>query len=180
MLKTLKNCIFFSSFSPYGVHMIRLRKAINDLVIVLILIAIAVPILFLIQTWLSTQVSKLPSAPQATASYSVTYSGGNTIITIKVTNQYTDKNLQLVSIRITYLQSGPPNVQVISGATGSPFSFPAGFSGLQPGGTITPKSDGYIVLAASGSYSVNDVSLTLRDTTTQATFEIKATGGTAV
>jgi hypothetical protein len=58
-----------------------------------------------------------------------------------------------------------------------PFSFPAGFSGLQPGGTIGPKSDGYIVLTASGSYSVNDVSLTLRDTTTQTTFEIKATGG---
>lgn len=156
----------------------RFRKAANELVVVLIMIAIAVPVLFAIQQWLSSQVSKLPSAPQATASYSITYSGGYTLVTIKVTNQYADKSLQLVSIRITYQQSGPPNVQVISGTTGlSPFSFPAGFSGLQPGGTIGPKSDGYIVLTASGSYSVNDVSLTLRDTTTQTTFEIKATGG---
>jgi hypothetical protein len=153
---------------------VRARKAINDLVIVLILIAIAVPVLFAIQTWLSSQVSKLPSVPQASASYSVTYSQNNTILTIKVTNQYADKSLDVVDIRITYISGGSTNVQRLAAAS-APFTLRDPTTG-----ELGPKSDRYYVIAASGAITVIDVSITFRDTTTGATFEIKATGGTAV
>jgi glutamine phosphoribosylpyrophosphate amidotransferase len=137
---------------------------------VLILIAIAVPVLFAIQTWLSSQVSKLPSAPQASASYSVTYSQGNTILTIKVTNQYADKSLDVVDIRITHISGGSTNVQRLAAAS-APFALRDPTS-LNPG-ALGPKSDRYYVIAASGAITVIDVSITFRDTTTGATFEIK-------
>jgi hypothetical protein len=182
MLKTLKNCIFFSSFSPYGVHMIkvRARKAINELVLVLILIAIAVPVLFAIQTWLSSQVSKLPSAPQATASYSVSYSQNNTILTIKVTNQYADKSLNVTGIRITYIPSsgGSPSVQTSLSSSSTPFALRDPTS-LNPS-SLGPKSDRYYVITAAGAITVIDVAIEFRDTTTGAIFEIKSVGGTAV
>ena len=154
-----------------------LRKAINELVLVLILIAIAVPILFAIQTWLSSQVSKLPSVPQASASYSVTYSGGNTILTIKVTNQYADKNLNVTDIRITYISGGSTNVQRLAAAS-SPFALRDPTS-LNPG-ALGPKSERYYVIAAGGAITIADIAVAFRDTTTGAIFEIKAIGGTAV
>jgi hypothetical protein len=157
---------------------VRARKAINELVIVLILIAIAVPILFAIQTWLSSQVSKLPSAPQATASYSVTYSQGNTILTIKVTNQYADKNLDVTGIKITYISGGSISVQTSLTSTSTPFALRDPTT-LNPG-ALGPKSDRYYVIAAAGAITVTDVAITFRDTTTGAIFEIKAIGGTAV
>jgi hypothetical protein len=144
---------------------------------VLILIAIAVPVLFAIQTWLSSQVSKLPSAPQATASYSVSYSQGNTILTIKVTNQYADKSLDVTDIRITYISGTSTDVQRLAAAS-TPFALRDPTS-LNPS-SLNPKSDRYYVIAAAGAITVIDVAITFRDTTTGATFEIKSVGGTAV
>jgi len=63
------------------------RKGISELVIILLILAIAIPAVILLQTWLTNQVSTMPVIDKVRASYQVSYlDTGGTLVYIRITN----------------------------------------------------------------------------------------------
>ena len=63
------------------------KKGISELVIILLILAIAIPAVILLQTWLTNQVSTMPVIDKVRASYQVSYlDTGGTLVTIRITN----------------------------------------------------------------------------------------------
>jgi hypothetical protein len=58
------------------------KKGISELVIILLILAIAIPAVILLQTWLTNQVSTMPVIDKVRASYQVSYlDTGGTLVT---------------------------------------------------------------------------------------------------
>jgi len=63
-----------------------LKKGLNELMVVLVLIAIAIPVAFVIQSWLTGQASKTPELPDLAATASVRKQGTGVFVTLTIVN----------------------------------------------------------------------------------------------
>ncbi|MEZ0290642.1 MAG: hypothetical protein ABWJ42_06095 [Sulfolobales archaeon] len=86
-------------------HRKTLVKGISELVIILLILAIAIPAVILLQSWLNSQVSTLPVIDKVRAYYTTTTtSTGYIIVTLKIAND--DKYpINVTKIKIFYRSS---------------------------------------------------------------------------
>jgi len=144
----------------------RYVKGLSELVVIMIAVAIAIPVMFLLQAWLTGQIAKMPELE----SIAVTYDA-------KPINTDT----MLVSITVTNNGNDPINVEGVSvvytASNGSVIlrNFNSTLSESLPI-TIDPKSSKTLMISISGASKVNGAVITVRSLATNAQKMIKATG----
>ncbi len=144
----------------------RCEKGLSELVVIMIAVAIAIPVMFLLQAWLTGQIAKMPELESVAVTYDAKPINTNTM---------------LVSITITNNGNNPINVEgilvVYTASNGSVMSqnFSSTLSGSLPI-TIDPKSSKTLMISISEASNVNGVVVTVKSLATNAQKMIKATG----
>ncbi|MEM4672202.1 MAG: hypothetical protein QW366_00285 [Sulfolobales archaeon] len=100
---------------------IRIRKGISELVVILLILAIAIPAVILLQSWLNSQISTLPVIEKVRASYDTSYVG-YTLVTLRISNDGSSPaNITKITLVYRNNYNSEPQVDVISGINGSSF-----------------------------------------------------------
>lgn len=134
----------------------RMRKGVSDLIVVLVMAAIAIPVAFAVQSWLQGQASRVSeqtAIPEVTGIVtSKELRGGILTVTIKLKNNG-DSDLQVTNVSI---------VSVDGTITSAQYSTIPSGGKVSPGQTLT-------VVASGGATSPQVVVITLTSDTGRAT-----------
>jgi hypothetical protein len=141
-------------------------KGLSELVVIMIAVAIAIPVMFILQAWLTGQIAKMPELESIAVTYNAKPINTNTIlVSITVTNNGNDPiNVEDVSVVYT-TSNGSVMLQ----------NFNSTLSGSLPI-TIDPKSSKTLMISISGASNVNGAVVTVRSLATNTQKMIKATG----
>ncbi|MEM4970013.1 MAG: hypothetical protein QXE01_02035 [Sulfolobales archaeon] len=144
----------------------RYIKGLSELVVIMIAVAIAIPVMFLLQAWLTGQIAKMPELESVAATYNAKLINTNTIlVSITVTNNGNDP-ISVDSILAVYTTSN---------GSIKPLNTTTTLSGNLPI-TIDPKSSKTIIINIDGASNVDSIVVAVRSLTTNAQKMIKATG----
>lgn len=136
-----------------------LRRGISELIIILLILAIAIPIVLILQSWLSNQVSTLPTIEKIRGVYSVEYlSPQGTLVTLTVFND--GRSIVNISdIKIIYTTSGPTTstnvTSVCSSTDTSMFKMIDPSSGCPV--TISPGSSQVVTMESNNTVSIQKI-----------------------
>jgi hypothetical protein len=132
----------------------------------MIAVAIAIPVMFLLQAWLTGQIAKMPELESVAATYEAKPVNTNTtMVSVVVTNNGNDP-ISVEGISAIYTtSSGSVSSQSFNKTLTD--SFPA---------TVGPKSSKTFVISINDATKVNSVVVTIRSLSTNAQKTIKATG----
>ncbi|MGC9010099.1 MAG: hypothetical protein ACP5I7_05730 [Sulfolobales archaeon] len=135
-----------------------LKKGLSDLVIILLILAIAIPAVLVLQSWLNSQMTALPTIEKLRATYTIDYIGSSgTLITINVYNDGNNPiNITNISIIYTPLSgSSTPSVGYVGTSTSnsifrliSPETYPI---------IVAPGKSSVIVVSGSGIVSIQKI-----------------------
>jgi len=144
----------------------RYVKGLSELVVIMIAVAIAIPVMFLLQAWLTGQIAKMPELESIAVTYDAKPINTDTmLVSITVTNNGNDP-INVEGVSVVYTAS---NGSVISRNFNSTLSESLPI-------TIDPKSSKTLMISISGASKVNGAVITVRSLATNAQKMIKATG----
>ncbi len=144
----------------------RCAKGLSELVVIMIAVAIAIPVMFLLQAWLTGQIAKMPELESVAVTYDAKPINTNTrLVSITVTNNGNDP-ISVEGVLVVYTAS---NGSVVSQ------NFSSTLTGSLPI-TIDPKSSKTLAISISGASNVNGVVVTVKSLATNSQKMIKATG----
>lgn len=135
----------------------------------MIAVAIAIPVMFLLQTWLSGQVGKLPELDSVTATYTYKSVGANSLLIMLTVSNNGNEPINITNITLVYTQAEGSTNPVI--AQGNPLD-----NNVKPPLSVSPKSSITIPLTISNAAKVNEVIITVAIPGSNATKMIRATG----
>ncbi len=144
----------------------RISRGLSELVVIMIAVAIAIPVMFLLQTWLAGQVGKLPELDSVTAAYvSKSISSGKFLVTLTVNNNG-NEHVNISSITVIYTSNTTANT--IAAQTATPLG--------NPSLIVDPKSSRTVSFIVSGAAKVNEVIVTIKSLSSNVEKTIRATG----
>lgn len=143
----------------------RVSRGLSELVVIMIAVAIAIPVMFLLQTWLAGQVGKLPELDSVTATYvSKSINISSLLVTLTVKNN-NNEPISISNITVIYTQIGG-NINFIS---------PNPLSANLPL-NVDPKSERTVSLIINGATKINEVIVTVKLQSSNVEKTIRATG----
>jgi len=147
----------------------RYRRGLSELVVIMIAVAIAIPVMFLLQTWLTGQISKMPELDAVTASYSAKALNSNTILVTITVNNNGNEPISLTGVSIIYTSqtSQTASINVSSQSNLLSGSLPA---------NIDPKSSETLAIKVDGAVRIDSVIVTVKSLSSNAIKTIKAFG----
>lgn len=147
----------------------RYRKGLSELVVIMIAVAIAIPVMFLLQTWLTGQISKMPELDAVTASYSAKVLNSSSILVIITVNNNGNEPISLTGVSIIYTSptSQTTSTNVISQSDLLSGNLPV---------NIDPKSSVTLVAKVNNAVRIESVIVTIKSLSSNAIKTIKASG----
>ncbi len=137
-----------------------LKKGLSDLVIILLILAIAIPAVLILQSWLNTQMTTLPTIEKLRATYTVEYIGSTgTLITIKVDND-ANNPVNIINISIVYTllsESSTLNIGYVGNSTSL-----SSFKLINPANypiTVSPGKSSVIIISGNSNVSIQKIVL---------------------
>ncbi|MGC9148391.1 MAG: hypothetical protein ACP5GI_02990 [Sulfolobales archaeon] len=137
-----------------------LKKGLSDLVIILLILAIAIPAVLILQSWLNTQMTTLPTIEKLRATYTVEYIGSTgTLITIKVGND-ANNPVNIINISIVYTllsESSTLNIGYVGNSTSL-----SSFKLINPANypiTVSPGKSSVIIISGNSNVSIQKIVL---------------------
>jgi len=143
----------------------RYVKGLSELVVIMIAVAIAIPVMFLLQAWLTGQISKMPELESVVATYEAKpVNTGSMLVLVRVANNG-NSPISVEDISIIYAsQSGSISTQNTT----------ATLTGSLPQ-TVEPKSSRTFAVSVP-AVRVDSVIVTVKSLDSGALRSIKATG----
>lgn len=149
----------------------RYRRGLSELVVIMIAVAIAIPVMFLLQTWLTGQISKMPELDAVTASYSSKMLNNNSILVTISVNNNGNEPISLTGVGIIYTsqtsQTESINIDASSQSNLLSGSLPA---------NIDPKSSTILAVKVNNAVRIDSVIVTVKSLSSNAIKTIKASG----
>ncbi len=143
----------------------KISKGLSELIVIMIAIAIAIPVMFLLQSWLVGQMGKMPELDSIAATYvSRSINASSFLITLTVSNNGNEP-VNVTDITVVYT--------TIGGDIGTTSGTLLGTSLPQ---SINPKSSITIPLTIANAGKVNDVIVTVKSLGSNAMKAVRATG----
>ena len=143
----------------------RVSKGLSELVVIMIAVAIAIPVMFILQSWLVGQMGRMPELDPVTAAYvSRSVSTDSLLVTLTVSNNGNEP-VNVSSITVVYTAAGG-GVSTTSG----------NLLGITLPQSINPKSSITIPLTINNAVKVNEVIVTVKIPGSDTVKTIRATG----
>lgn len=144
------------------------RKGLSELVVIMVAVAIAIPVMFLLQSWLTSQVGKMPELGSVDATYTVKSINGSLILSLQISNRGTAP-VQIKMIAVSYINSSGSIANVLYGSGSQPLvgELPA---------DVGAKSTMNIVLKVDNASGIVGVTVYLRSLSTGSEASISAVG----
>lgn len=143
----------------------RISRGLSELVVIMIAVAIAIPVMFLLQTWLAGQVGKLPELDSVTATYvSKSINSSSILVVLNIKNNGNEP-INITSISVVYTQTGGN----INSSSFTPLGTVLPLS-------IDPKSEKTVSLVINGATKVNEIIVTVKLQSSNVERTIRATG----
>lgn len=144
------------------------RKGLSELVVIMVAVAIAIPVMFLLQSWLTSQLGKMPELGSVDATYTVRSINGSLILSLQVSNRGTSP-VEIREVTVSYTNaSGSPASMSYSGASQP-------LVGQLPT-TIGAKSTINLVLKVDNASGILSVTIHLRSLSTGSEASMPAVG----
>ncbi|MEM2300748.1 MAG: hypothetical protein QXR14_00865 [Sulfolobales archaeon] len=143
----------------------RVLKGLSELVVIMIAVAIAVPVMFILQSWLVGQMGRMPELDPVTATYvSRSVTTDSLLVTLTVSNNGNEPvSVSSITVVYTTTESG------VSTTSGN-------LLGISLPQTINPRSSITIPLTINNAAKVNEVIVTVTIPSSNIVKTIRAAG----
>jgi|FLYM01.1.fsa_nt_gi hypothetical protein len=143
----------------------RISKGLSELVVIMIAVAIAIPVMFILQSWLVGQMGRMPELDPVTATYvSRSVAADSLLVTLTVSNNGNEP-VNISNITVVYTTTGS-GVNTTSG----------NLLGISLPQSINPRSSITIPLTINNAAKVNEVIVTVTIPSSNIVRTIRATG----
>ncbi|HWQ16278.1 MAG TPA: hypothetical protein VNL13_00390 [Sulfolobales archaeon] len=143
----------------------RVSKGLSELVVIMIAVAIAIPVMFILQSWLVGQMGRMPELDPVTATYVSRSVGADSLLVTLTVSNNGNEPVNVSSITVVYIAAGG-GVSTTSG----------NLLGITLPQSINPKSSITIPLTINNAAKVNEVIVTVKIPGSDTVKTIRATG----